>query len=99
MGQYLGDNSRRGMRVILPRGGNASNVRAMNPLSLQPGRLIRLSDAVQRLVAPNASLMTGPGTNTYVLGNPPTAVIDPGPDDPTHLDLLRHAVPRPQFIS
>jgi len=70
----------------------------MNSLSLQPGRLVRISEAVQRLVAPNASLMTGPGTNSYVLGTPPTAVLDPGPDDPGHLDLLRQAVPRPRFI-
>ena len=33
-----------------------------SPDDLQPGRLVRLSARVQRLVAPNASLMTGPGT-------------------------------------
>jgi glyoxylase-like metal-dependent hydrolase (beta-lactamase superfamily II) len=65
---------------------------------LQPGRLVRLSPRVQRLVAPNASLMTGPGTNSYVLGNPPAAVLDPGPDDPEHLAKLRGAAPELRFV-
>jgi glyoxylase-like metal-dependent hydrolase (beta-lactamase superfamily II) len=65
---------------------------------LTAGRWVRISPTVQRLVAPNASLMTGPGTNSYVLGDPPVAILDPGPDDPAHLDLLRTAVPRPRFI-
>jgi glyoxylase-like metal-dependent hydrolase (beta-lactamase superfamily II) len=65
---------------------------------LQPGRLVRISPSVQRLVAPNASLMTGPGTNSYVLGNPAVAVLDPGPDDPAHLAQLRAAVPRLRFV-
>ena len=71
----------------------------MEPLDdLQPGRLVRLSPRVQRLVAPNASLMTGPGTNSYVLGNPAVAVLDPGPDDPAHLRRLRAAAPRLRFV-
>jgi glyoxylase-like metal-dependent hydrolase (beta-lactamase superfamily II) len=41
---------------------------------------------VRRIVAPNPSLMTGPGTNTYLVGIDEIAVIDPGPDDPEHLD-------------
>jgi glyoxylase-like metal-dependent hydrolase (beta-lactamase superfamily II) len=55
--------------------------------------LLRLSARVQRLVAPNASLMTGPGTNTYLLGDPPRAVIDPGPDDASHIANILHAAP------
>ncbi|MBX5462111.1 MAG: MBL fold metallo-hydrolase [Steroidobacteraceae bacterium] len=72
-----------------------------DPLALSdlvPGRLVRVAPGVQRLVAPNASLMTGPGTNSYVLGEPPVALLDPGPDDPAHLNLLLQAVPRPLFI-
>jgi glyoxylase-like metal-dependent hydrolase (beta-lactamase superfamily II) len=87
------------MRAILPRGINASNVRAMDSSDdLQPGQLVRLSRAVQRVVAPNASLMTGPGTNSYVLGDPPVAVLDPGPDDSAHLTLLKNAVQRLRFV-
>ncbi|HEV7714215.1 MAG TPA: MBL fold metallo-hydrolase [Steroidobacteraceae bacterium] len=65
---------------------------------LVPGALVRVAGGVQRLVAPNASLMTGPGTNSYVIGDPAVAVLDPGPDDPGHLALLLKAVPRPRFI-
>jgi glyoxylase-like metal-dependent hydrolase (beta-lactamase superfamily II) len=65
---------------------------------LRPGRLVRLSARVQRLVAPNASLMTGPGTNSYVLGDPAVAVLDPGPDDPAHLERLRQAAPGLRFV-
>ncbi len=85
------------MRGILPCVKNASNVNRMKN-DLIPGRFVRIAPGVQRLVAPNASLMTGPGTNSYVIGDPPLAVLDPGPDDPAHLSLLQNAVPRPCFI-
>jgi glyoxylase-like metal-dependent hydrolase (beta-lactamase superfamily II) len=32
--------------------------------------------------------MTGPGTNTYLLGEDQVALIDPGPDDDSHLQVL-----------
>src|SRR4051794_18879190 len=32
--------------------------------------------------------MTGPGTNTYLVGIDEIAVIDPGPDDAGHLDVV-----------
>jgi len=35
--------------------------------------------------------MTLAGTNTYLYGSDPCAVIDPGPDIPTHLDAVRAA--------
>lgn len=82
---------------ILPCAKIASNVLRMKS-DLTPGRFVRIDATVQRLVAPNASLMTGPGTNSYVIGDPPIAVLDPGPDDPAHLSLLTQAVPHPQFI-
>jgi glyoxylase-like metal-dependent hydrolase (beta-lactamase superfamily II) len=48
---------------------------------------------VQRLTAPNPGFMTGPGTNSYVVGDPSTGhiVIDPGPDEPMHLERLWRA--------
>ncbi len=43
---------------------------------------------VQRVLARNASMMTGPGTNSYVLGARRLAVVDPGPADPVHIQTL-----------
>ena len=43
---------------------------------------------VRRIVAGNAGLMTGPGTNTYLLGIRDVAVLDPGPDEPLHLEAI-----------
>jgi len=40
------------------------------------------------LVAPNPGPLTGPGTNTYILGTAVLTIIDPGPDDPRHLAAL-----------
>ncbi len=46
---------------------------------------------IERLVAPNPGPMTLAGTNTYLYGSEPCAVIDPGPDDAGHLDAIRAA--------
>jgi glyoxylase-like metal-dependent hydrolase (beta-lactamase superfamily II) len=43
---------------------------------------------VARLTAPNPSLMTGAGTNTYLFGDAELAIVDPGPDDAGHLDAI-----------
>lgn len=47
-----------------------------------------LSPLVRRIVAPNPSVMTGPGTNTYLVGIDEIVVIDPGPADDAHLDAI-----------
>jgi glyoxylase-like metal-dependent hydrolase (beta-lactamase superfamily II) len=47
---------------------------------------------VTRIVAPNPGLMTGPGTNTYLVGSGPLALVDPGPEDEAHLRTLCDAV-------
>jgi glyoxylase-like metal-dependent hydrolase (beta-lactamase superfamily II) len=45
--------------------------------------------AITRVVAPNPGPYTGPGTNTWIVdAGPVVAVIDPGPDDDTHLAAL-----------
>jgi glyoxylase-like metal-dependent hydrolase (beta-lactamase superfamily II)/8-oxo-dGTP pyrophosphatase MutT (NUDIX family) len=43
-----------------------------------------------RLTAPNPGVMTGPGTNSYLVGDPATGyiAIDPGPHDDEHLQRL-----------
>ena len=52
------------------------------------GRPTTLAPGVQRLLAPNPSPMTGPGTNSYVIGGPASVIVDPGPEDATHLETL-----------
>ena len=52
------------------------------------GQAMRLSDRVRRVLAPNPGPFTFSGTQTYVVGNGTVAVIDPGPDDPAHLDAI-----------
>lgn len=47
---------------------------------------------LQSLLAPNPSPMTLDGTRTYVVGRERAAVIDPGPDDPAHLDAIADAL-------
>nr|WP_054019909.1 MBL fold metallo-hydrolase [Piscinibacter sakaiensis] len=71
---------------------------------LLPGRAVRLSPRLLRVTANNGNLMTGPGTNTYLVGvpgretdadGPGWAVIDPGPDDAAHVDAILAAAPGP----
>ena len=54
---------------------------------------VMLLKNVQRLTAPNPGVMTGPGTNSYLVGDPDTGyiAIDPGPADTEHLDRLWRA--------
>lgn len=58
---------------------------------ITPGVVTRLSDRVRRITAPNSGPMTGPGTNTYLIGTRQIAVIDPGPLSPSHLDGILRA--------
>jgi glyoxylase-like metal-dependent hydrolase (beta-lactamase superfamily II) len=52
------------------------------------GSVRRIAPGTWRIVAPNPSALTGPGTNTYVVGATRPVVIDPGPDDDAHLDRI-----------
>jgi len=55
---------------------------------LEHGIPFRLNSRVRRIVAPNAGVMTGAGTNTYLLGDEEVAVLDPGPAIPAHIDAI-----------
>lgn len=55
------------------------------------GRITTLADGVRRLIAPNPGMMTGPGTNTYLIGTDAIAVIDPGPVIDSHLESIAAA--------
>ena len=62
-------------------------------LDWQTTEPVRLLKNVMRLTAPNPGLMTGPGTNSYLVGDATTGytVIDPGPADAAHLQRLYNA--------
>jgi glyoxylase-like metal-dependent hydrolase (beta-lactamase superfamily II) len=47
---------------------------------------------VRRILAPNPSPFTFTGTCTYVIGEGTVAILDPGPDDPAHIEALLEAV-------
>jgi glyoxylase-like metal-dependent hydrolase (beta-lactamase superfamily II) len=64
----------------------------------EPGRLDELSLGLARLTAPNPGLMTGPGTNSYLIGTDELTVVDPGPDDETHRAALLAAAGDPARI-
>ena len=55
---------------------------------LVPGIAKRLDRFTTRLIAPNPGMMTGPGTNTYLLGEEELAVIDPGPAIDSHIERI-----------
>lgn len=56
-----------------------------------PGVPVDVLPDVLRLTAPNPSLMTGPGTNTYLVGRADLVAIDPGPEDDAHLAAVVEA--------
>ncbi len=60
-------------------------------VSPRPGAVVQLDPFVRRLTAPNPSIMTGPGTNTYLVGDDTIAVVDPGPDLEDHLARIEAA--------
>ena len=95
----------RGQRVVLPHETAYAEVGRIDPAGrglayadIVPGRVVRLSPCVLRVTAPNAGIMTGPGTNSYLVGDPQRnrwTVIDPGPDDESHRQALLAAAPGP----
>ena len=97
-------SSAKGMRPVLPSHWAYAEIGRLDPegrgdvgIELVPGRAVRLSPRIVRVTADNGSVMTGPGTNSYFVGDPgrPCALIDPGPDDPAHVKALLSAAPGP----
>jgi glyoxylase-like metal-dependent hydrolase (beta-lactamase superfamily II)/8-oxo-dGTP pyrophosphatase MutT (NUDIX family) len=65
---------------------------------INPDVAVRLSSRVLRVTANNGSVMTGPGTNTYLIGGGDAnewAVIDPGPLGEAHVRAVVGAAPGP----
>ncbi|MBN8486827.1 MAG: MBL fold metallo-hydrolase [Burkholderiales bacterium] len=103
----LGCNAQ-GVRPVLPDEWAYAEIGRLDPqgrgdvwFELPPLRAVALSERVMRVTCANGSVMTGPGTNTYLIGAPggPLAVLDPGPDDAhteAHLEaVLQAAAGRP----
>jgi glyoxylase-like metal-dependent hydrolase (beta-lactamase superfamily II) len=76
------------------------NERSTAPEPSAQGASVTLAPGVRRVRAPNPSMMTGSGTNTYLLGEREVTVIDPGPDDATHLrNILSAAGPQIRWVA
>ena len=72
------------LRLVCPDG------QLLHALDWQSTEAVPLLRNVMRLTAMNGGLMTGPGTNSYIVGTRTTGfiVIDPGPDDRGHLQRI-----------
>ncbi len=56
------------------------------------GTGVQLTPLVRRVLAPNPGPFTFKGTGVYLVGERDTAVIDPGPDIPEHIEALKRAL-------
>jgi len=65
----------------------------VHTLDWQTDTPVKLLKNVMRLTAPNPGVMTGPGTNSYLVGDAASGyiAIDPGPADADHLQRLYSA--------
>ena len=59
---------------------------------LAPGKVEDVLPGVRRIVADNPGPFTFKGTLSYILGRGKVAIIDPGPDDPAHIQAVLDAV-------
>lgn len=62
-------------------------------IAFEYGRCDQLSPLIRRVIANNPGPFTYVGTGTYIVGGDEVAVIDPGPDDPAHLEAILAAIP------
>jgi glyoxylase-like metal-dependent hydrolase (beta-lactamase superfamily II) len=56
------------------------------------GVMVEVTPMIRRIVANNPGPYTFKGTGTYIVGRGKVAVIDPGPDDPAHVEALLTAL-------
>ena len=55
---------------------------------MEAEKVVQISPLIKRITAANGSVFTGPGTNTYLVGNEDVTVIDPGPAMEEHIDII-----------
>jgi len=94
-----------GPRGVLPNEPAYAEIARMDPegrgdvsYAIEHGSAVRLSQRVIRVTACNGNVMTGPGTNSYLVGSAAKnewAVIDPGPDVEAHVQAIVAAAPGP----
>ena len=58
---------------------------------MEAGKVVQISPLIRRITAGNGSVFTGPGTNTYLVGNDNVTVIDPGPAMEQHIEVILRA--------
>ena len=88
--------TREGKKLLVPGDFAYAEVGKLDPEGegtasgeIVPGTVVQLSPKVRRITAPNPGFMTGPGTNTYLLGaGGDIAVIDPGPAIDAHVEAV-----------
>jgi glyoxylase-like metal-dependent hydrolase (beta-lactamase superfamily II)/8-oxo-dGTP pyrophosphatase MutT (NUDIX family) len=89
-------SSRDGKKLLVPGDYAYAEVGRLDPegsgtasCEITHGTVVQLSPMVRRITAPNPGFMTGPGTNTYLLGSGgDIAVIDPGPAIDAHVEAV-----------
>jgi glyoxylase-like metal-dependent hydrolase (beta-lactamase superfamily II) len=66
----------------------SDNISFKTSMQFRYGEASPMGPGIMRVVANNPSALTFKGTNTYLVGMTSLAVIDPGPDDPAHIDAV-----------
>ncbi|HYN60180.1 MAG TPA: MBL fold metallo-hydrolase [Rubrivivax sp.] len=92
-----------GLRPVMPDEPAWSELGRLDPdgtgrfsYELAPAQAVRLSPRLIRITANNGSMMTGPGTNCYLIGGGAAnewAALDPGPTDDAHVQAIIDAAP------
>ena len=95
----------RGLLPVMPAEPAYAEIGRLDPegtgsvgCELVPGVAVRLSPRLIRITADNGSVMTGPGTNCYLIGGGPRnewAALDPGPASDAHVQAIVDAAPGP----
>jgi glyoxylase-like metal-dependent hydrolase (beta-lactamase superfamily II)/8-oxo-dGTP pyrophosphatase MutT (NUDIX family) len=95
----------KGLRPVMPDEPPYAEIGRIDPeghgqysYELAPAVAVRLSPRLIRVTADNGSLMTGPGTNCYLIGGGDSnewAALDPGPSSDAHVQAIVDAAPGP----
>src|SRR5262249_20602754 len=70
----------------------AAKIDFVRDMDFAYGEAQQVSPLIRRVVANNPGPFTFRGTGVYIVGHGDVAVIDPGPDDPAHIEALRRAI-------